>query len=326
MNNNDNFTFPKVGISACALGQPVRYNGGHKQSKLCRVELSEFFDFHPFCPEVAIGLGVPREPIRLVQSDNKLGVGVVGTKQPELDVTDELWVYGESVAEEHPDLCGFVAMQGSPSCGSKPVKVYRDNGYPSDQGSRGVFIRGLRSRMPHIPVEESGRLNDPRLRENFVVRVMVYQAWMQILGPEVENVSRSRCIEFYAAHKYLLMSHHYQSYKNLGRLIANAGEYEPRVLAEKLLSALMAGLSQLSNRGSQANTLQHLYGYLKNHISQDEKRELLTLIEDYRKSVIPLIVPMTLLKHHFSKTDIPYINAQVYLNPHPHQLGLRNSI
>lgn len=317
---------PQVGVSACALGQPVRYNGGHKQSKICLEVLDGVFDMVPVCPEVAVGLGVPRKPIRLVQTDSELGVKAVGTVNPDLDVTDPLYDYGVSVAEANPRMAGFISLQGSPSCGSHKVKVYLENGYPAEKGSQGLFIRGLRSKLGCIPIEESGRLNDPQLRENFVTRVMVYQRWLEALDPSCNDISIADCVHFYSTHKYLLMAHRYESYKSMGRLLAEAGKYTPEKLSFKILEGLMAGLSYLSNHKSHANTLMHLMGYLKKVLSAQEKQEMVTLIDQYRKETVPLIAPVTLLNHHMTKLEFGYPHQQVYLQPYPYELGLRNQI
>jgi len=180
-------TKPKIAISACLLGENVRFNGGHKQSLLCSQTLADYFDFVPLCPEVAIGLGIPREPIRLV--GDPAHPQAVGTVNRELNVTQPLDDYGQQMAAEHTDLCGYIFMQKSPSCGLERVKVYRENGTPVDGGGRGIYAQAFCARHPNLPVEEDGRLNDPVLRENFLTRVFVYASWQQLLA---EGLTRHR--------------------------------------------------------------------------------------------------------------------------------------
>ena len=202
---------PKIAISACLMGAEVRYNGGHKASPLCSRILSDYFDFVPLCPEVAIGLGIPREPIRLV--GNPEHPEAVGTVHPEINVTRPLAEYGQKMALELDGICGYIFMQKSPSCGLERVKVYHDNGAPVDGGSRGIYAQAFCALHPDLPVEEDGRLNDPVLRENFLTRVFAYSAWQQLLQT---GLTRRGLIDFHSRYKYLLMAHNPVQYKTLG--------------------------------------------------------------------------------------------------------------
>nr|WP_314560874.1 DUF523 and DUF1722 domain-containing protein [uncultured Pseudomonas sp.] len=313
---------PKIGISACLLGENVRFNGGHKQSLLCSQTLAEYFDYVPLCPEVAIGLGIPRETIRLV--GDAANPQAVGTVHRDLNVTQPLDEYGQAMAREHTDLCGYIFMQKSPSCGLERVKVYRENGAPVDGGGRGIYAQAFCARHPNLPVEEDGRLNDPVLRENFLTRVFVYASWQQLL---TEGLSRHRLLAFHSRYKYLLMAHSPAHYKSLGQLLgsmtkgANLDE-----LASCYFSDLMTGLSKCATRGTHTNVLQHISGYLKQAISADDKQEMQTVIGQYRHGIVPLVVPLTLLKHHFRQHPDRYIAQQAYLQPHPENLSLRNAI
>ena len=289
---------PKIAISACLLGENVRFNGGHKQSLLCSQTLSDYFDFVPLCPEVAIGLGIPRQAIRLVGDPNH--PQAVGSVNPALNVTQPLDDYGQQMAREHTDLCGYIFMQKSPSCGLERVKVYRDNGTPVDGGGRGIYAQAFCARHPNLPVEEDGRLNDPVLRENFLTRVFVYASWQQLLA---DGLTRHRLLTFHSRYKYLLMAHSPAHYKSLGHLLGSMG-----------------------TRATHTNVLQHISGYLKQAISADDKQEMQTVIGQYRHGIVPLVVPLTLLKHHFRQHPDRYIAQQAYLQPHPENLSLRNAI
>ncbi|PZW41971.1 DUF523 and DUF1722 domain-containing protein [Pseudomonas sp. URMO17WK12:I2] len=312
---------PTLGVSACLLGSEVRYNGGHKASRLCLDQLSEYFDFVPYCPEVAIGLGTPREPIRLVGDPG--APRAVGTVHPDQDHTDALAAYGEQVAAELPAISGYIVMQQSPSCGLERVKVYQDNGHPSEPKGRGIFTRVLTERHPNLPIEEEGRLNDPVLRENFLTRVFTYSQWQMLCE---SGITRGKLIEFHARHKYLLMATDPLRYKRLGRLLGDLSGQNLDELANHYIAELMTALKRCATRGTHSNVLQHLSGYLKGALSAGEKQEMQQLISQYRKGIIPLVVPLTLLKHHFRQHPDRYIAQQVYLQPHPENLSLRNAL
>ena len=315
-------TKPKIAISACLLGENVRFNGGHKQSLLCSQALADYFDFVPLCPEVAIGLGIPREPIRLV--GDPAHPQAVGTVHHELNVTEPLHDYGLQMAEHHTDLCGYIFMQKSPSCGLERVKVYRANGTPVDGGGRGIYAQAFCAQHPNLPVEEDGRLNDPVLRENFLTRVFVYASWQQLLA---DGLSRHRLLAFHSRYKYLLMAHSPAHYKRLGHLLGSmAKDVNLDELADCYFSDLMTGLTQCATRGTHTNVLQHISGHLKQAISADDKLEMQTVIGQYRHGIVPLVVPLTLLKHHFRQHPDRYIAQQAYLQPHPENLSLRNAI
>ncbi|MDD0995834.1 DUF523 and DUF1722 domain-containing protein [Pseudomonas sp. TNT2022 ID1044] len=315
------FTKPKIAISACLMGTEVRYNGGHKESRLCSRTLTDYFDFVEVCPEVAIGLGIPREPIRLV--GDPVQPEAVGTIDREINVTRPLAEYGRKMAAELDDICGYIFMQKSPSCGLERVKVYHANGAPVDGGGRGIYAQAFCAQHPDLPVEEDGRLNDPVLRENFLTRVFAYSAWQQLLK---EGLSRRGLTEFHSRYKYLLMAHNPVQYKALGNLLGNMGKTDPRTLGPQYFSELMAALKKCATRRTHTNVLQHLSGYLKKNLSTDDKQEVQHVIGQYRHGIVPLVVPLTLLKHHFRQYPDPYIAQQVYLQPHPENLSLRNAI
>ena len=312
---------PKIAISACLMGAEVRFNGGHKESRLCSRTLAEHFEFVPLCPEVAIGMGIPREPIRLVGDPQS--PQAVGTVNPSITVTAPLAEYGEKMAGELNDICGYIFMQQSPSCGLERVKVYHDNGAPVNGGGRGIYAQAFCARHPDLPVEEAGRLNDPVLRENFITRVLAYSDWQQVLA---QGLSRRVLTEFHSRYKYQLMAHNPLQYKALGKLLGNMAQSDPAELGPRYFSELMAALKKCATRGTHSNVLQHITGYLKQAISAEDKQEMVHVIGQYRLGIVPLVVPLTLLKHHFRQHPDPYIAQQVYLQPHPENLSLRNLI
>ncbi|WP_370978571.1 YbgA family protein [Agaribacterium sp. ZY112] len=315
-----------VGISACLIGEKVRFDGGHKQSRYCLNVLAECFKFVPFCPEVSIGLGIPREPIRLVKIQTEQGesqVRVQGTKDTSLDVTDELAAYADLVSKNQPELCGYVLMKSSPSCGMERVKVYDHNNVPEASGA-GAFAQRYMELNPEVPVEEEGRLNDPLLRENFITRVFALHTWREQV---LSNPSLHAVIQFHSCYKYQLMAHSYQAYKELGRYLATEAPKEDlELVLETYIHKLMTSLKKRANRKSHCNVLMHILGYLKHELDSKTKHDILEAIDQYRTSIVPLVVPITLLKHYLKRHGSEYIRSQAYLDPYPHELGLRNYI
>lgn len=306
-----------VGISSCLLGQEVRYDGGHKHDSYITGTLGDYFEFHPFCPEVAIGLGVPRPTLHLAHDGNR--VRCVGVKDPERDVTERLRAYAESLRTQHAGLCGYILKKGSPSCGMARVKVRY--GAQARNDGVGIYAEALMAAHPLLPVEEEGRLGDPGLRENFIQRVFVLHRWRQLVAAGLTLQSLTR---FHARHKLIVMSR--GDYRALGQLLANAQPGDLPEVAARYISLLMATLRQVPTRGRHVNVLQHIQGYLKKDLDADDKAELSEVIERYRQGDLPLIVPLTLLKHHFRKAPDPYIDESYYMSPYPQELRLLNQL
>lgn len=310
-----------IGISACLLGHPVRYNGKHKLSSLCTETLTQYFQFHPICPEEAIGLGTPRPPIHLV--GDPTAPRVIGVENSSLDVTDALHELGQRTAETRRDISGFILMQKSPSCGMQGVKVMANKGNPTSSGAAGAFANALMRARPELPVEEEGRLADPVLLENFISRVYVHAHWWQL---QHEGLTRKGLLTFHQRYKYLLMATHREQYVRLGRAVAQSSSTPLEVFAPTYFRQLMQALKQPATRGTHFNVLQHLAGYLKRHLDKRQKQELQQLFSRYRLEEVPLAAPIALLKQHFSRHTNNYIAGQAYLQPHPEALGLYNAI
>lgn len=310
----------RIGVSACLLGEQVRFDGGHKRNDYLTDSLARYFEFVPFCPEVSIGLGIPRAPIRLEQRDGR--VHAVGVRDAGLDVSEPLRRYGVSVADQQRDLSGYIFKKGSPSCGLERVKIYGANGMPAGKG-RGLFAEAVTERLPLLPVEEEGRLMDPVLRENFIERVFVYHRWQRLVA---QGLTRAGLVDFHTRHKFSILAHDEQRYRELGRLVSAIAERDLDELGRTYAETLMAALRRRATRRRHANVLMHVMGFLKRHLDTDDKAELLELIDAYRIGQVPLIVPITLLKHHLRRHPNAYIEQQVYLSPHPRELMLRNSL
>ncbi|MDZ7401755.1 MAG: DUF523 and DUF1722 domain-containing protein [candidate division KSB1 bacterium] len=312
---------PKLGISTCLLGVNVRYDGGHKLDRYLRDVVGQFVDWVPVCPEVECGLPIPREALRLVgDPENPRLV----TSRTGIDKTEQMLTWAKMRLDqlEKENLCGYIFKSKSPSSGMQGIKVYDKNGVPSKKGV-GVFARAFMERFPLMPVEDEGRLNDARLRENFIERVFVYKRWLNYVQ---NDGSRKGLVDFHTDHKLLIMAHSPKHLSELGKLVAQAKELEPKELQNQYLTTLMTGLKLHATVKKNVNVLQHCMGYFKKQLSADEKQELLEVIGNYHKGLIPLIVPITLLNHYVRKYNEPYLKRQYYLNPHPIELMLRNHV
>ena len=313
-----------ISISQCLLGNEVRYDGSGARSSFPHAALEGLFEYRGICPEVGIGLGTPREPIRLVGEVNR--PRVVGVRHPEMDVTDALREYGRGRAAELDDVAGYVFMKGSPSCGLFRVKVYPVQagevaGAPALKG-RGAYAAAVGEARPDLPVEENGRLHDPVLRENFVMRTFAYAHWKAL---ERAGMNRGRLIEFHSRYKYLLMAHSVPHYEEAGRILANLkGDLSEK--ARAYVSLLMRGLSSPASRRGHANVLSHLQGYFKRRLDSATRQELDALIHSYRRGEMPLLAPITLIRHHLRLHPDDYVEHQVYLDPHPGYSGLRRPL
>jgi uncharacterized protein YbgA (DUF1722 family)/uncharacterized protein YbbK (DUF523 family) len=312
----------RLGISACLLGQPVRYDGGHKRDPFLMNELGRYVEWVPVCPEVEVGLPTPRESMRLVgdPADPRLVAPKSGTDHTERMAT---WAQkrSEELAAEH--LHGFVFKKDSPSSGLYRVRVYDEHGMPRRVGM-GMFPRAFTRRFPLLPVEEEGRLHDARLRENFIDRVFAYSRWTDMLR---ENASPGGLVAFHTAHKMTFMAHSPAHYRQMGRLVAQAGSASWDELTAQYATLFMEGMAELATPGRHVNVMQHLMGYLKDTLEAEDKAELLALMDQYRRGLLPLVVPVTLLKHHLRRHPVPdWVHQQVYLNPYPSELMLRNHV
>jgi len=308
-----------VGVSSCLIGERVRWNGGHQLNHFIKDILGSFFKFVPVCPEFECGLGVPREPLRLV-GDPLLPRML--TNKTRVDITERMneWAVNRVKELESMDLCGFIFKSKSPSSGLYKVKVYNDKGYPVNQGT-GLFARAFVNAFPLVPVEEDGRLCDDAIRENFIERIFVFKRWRDFVKKDKQV---KHIMDFHTRHKYLIMSHSPKHYSLMGRLVAGIKQetyYEDMKTYEVMLTEAMTLKATVAKH---VNVLHHLAGYFKRHMTQDEKKELLEIIEHYRSNSVPLIVPVTLINHYVRKTAEPYLKKQFYLNPHPLELKLRN--
>ena len=311
----------KLGISTCLLGENVRYDGGHKLDRFLTDTLGQYVKYVPVCPELECGLGVPRESMRLVGNPDSPRLLTLRTHR---DHTGRMvgWAKKRVRELEKENLCGFIFKSNSPSSGMERVKVYNEKGMPVKKGS-GIFARVFMAHFPLLPVEEEGRLHDPKLRENFIERIFAMKHWREVLE---ERWSVGHLVKFHTRNKLLILSHSERHYRMMGRLIAKGKEIPIKKLYKDYETLLMEALRLKSTIRKNTKFLEHMMGYFKKQLSADEKQELLEIIQQYRSGHVPVIVPITLMNHYVRKYKQPYLTQQTYLNPHPIDLKLRNHV
>jgi uncharacterized protein YbgA (DUF1722 family)/uncharacterized protein YbbK (DUF523 family) len=311
----------KMGISTCLLGVKVRYDGGHKLDRFFTDTLGQYVEYVPVCPEVECGLSIPRESMHLEGNPKSPRLMTIRTKQ---DMTERMvnWAKKRVVELEKEDLYGFIFKSDSPSSGMERVKVYDEKGMPVKKGV-GMFAKIFMDHFPLLPVEDEGRLHDLKLRENFIERIFTLKRWREALR---KKESRGNVVDFHTCHKLLILSHSPKHSQCMGKLVARAKDIPLKEFYQQYQTLLMESLQLKTTPKKNTNVLMHMMGYFKEQLTSDEKKELLEIIDHYQKEYIPLIVPITLLNHYIRKYNQPYLQEQVYLNPHPLELQLRNHV
>jgi uncharacterized protein YbgA (DUF1722 family)/uncharacterized protein YbbK (DUF523 family) len=308
---------PQVGVSSCLLGEEVRFNGGHKRYRFLTDELGPHVDWVPFCPEVSIGLGTPREPIRLT-ADGRL-VNRDGTA----DHTAAMAALPLPAAGGGSGLDGYVFKAKSPSCGIRAIPRYREDGVAADHSGRGLYAARVLGAFPLLAVEDEGRLNDPGLREAFVERIF---AAARLRGLLASDWGAGDLVSFHARHKLQLMAHDPARYRMAGRVVAGAGTAPRSVASVAYRDLFLAALASPATAGRNANALQHAYSRIGRQLGRAHRRDLLNRIEAFRRGEEPLSVPVALLAHYASGGDFPWLAEQTYLSPFPAGLGLRHAV
>ncbi|MDR9828250.1 DUF523 and DUF1722 domain-containing protein [Vibrio sp. FNV 38] len=308
----------RIGISSCVLGEKVRFDSGHKASNFVTKELSPYLEFVSVCPEVGIGLSVPRPTIRLVSNEER--IALVETKDETKDYTDKMLNFSHQTVEQlsNDNLCGYIVCAKSPTCGMERVKVYKHK--MADKDGIGMYTEVLMNKMPWLPVEEDGRLNDPILKENFITRVYSLQDFYNTMGDEV---TAGKVVAFHSRYKLSLMAHDPKSYKELGRLVANVKDYSTEEFFEQYRLGFMEAMKNRASRKNNTNVLMHIQGYFKKYLDKAQKAELAKVIDDYRTGMLPLLAPITLVKHYINSYPDEYLASQRFLEPHPQELRLR---
>lgn len=309
----------RIGVSACVIGREVRYNGGHKLSRFVRDELGEMAEFVPVCPEVEIGLSVPRESMRLTKSASGKPLLIANKSKVDHTAAMEEFSLRRTKELEAENLCGFIVQNGSPSCGKERVKLYPPEGGSPLAPTRGLFTKVLMERFPDLPVEENGRLTDPVLREHFLMRVLAYRRLRDLFE---SDWTPADLIAFHSREKLLVLAH--ADYRPLGRLVAHRKEYEQREWGHRYQEHFLRALAQPPSIGKHVNVLQHVAGYFRRGLDLGSRTELNELIGAYQRRLVPLVVPITLMKHHIRSLSIGYLAGQTYLSSASRRLMPQN--
>jgi len=319
----------RLGVSACLLGQPVRFDGQHKRDGFLVDELGPFVTFVPICPEVEVGMSVPRETLRLVRAGSRgAGDGTRLVARSGVDWTARMTAYARTrvAALAREELSGYVLKKDSPSCGLERVKRYDESEAAAPSVARdgqGLFAAELRRAFPHLPVEEEGRLQDAKLRDNFIERLFAYHRLRALWSTRWTQRS---LVAFHTREKMALLAHDEPGYRRLGRLVA-VGKTLPRDdLRARYEAGFMEALGKLATPARHVNVLMHMFGHFSGQLSPEARQEVLAVIEDHRQGLVPLVVPLTLLRHYVRLLKVAYLAEQTYLDPHPKELMLRNRV
>jgi len=312
----------KIGVSSCLIGEKVRWNGDHKQNHFVREILANYFEYISVCPEMEVGMGVPRETVALYGNLEK---SRMISKKTQTDWTKpmEYYIKDRISSLEHENLCGYIFKSKSPSCGLGRVPVYAEFGSHRVRHGAGVFAKAFTNKFPLVPTEDEGRLNDPMIRENFIVKVFSFSRLKDLFKI---NFSIGKLVRFHTQQKFLLLAHSRKYYDELGQLVAKPKSLTKEVLKEEYGKTFMKALTFKATPKKNTDVLLHMMGFLKKVLSKGEKEDILNTIQDYRRGLFPLIVPVTLIRHQAKKHNIEYLKDQAYLNPHPKELMLRNHV
>lgn len=316
-------TQPVIGISGCLTGSAVRFDGGHKRMSFVMDGLAQWVTFKPVCPEMAIGLPVPRPALRLVQATTG-DINIRFSHAPHDDVTEKMAEFTASYLPQLGNLSGFIVCAKSPSCGMERVPLYDEKGNHGRKEGIGLFTGVLLEKYPWLPVEEDGRLHDPILRENFVERVFALHE-LNIL--RANGLTRRALLDFHSRYKLQLLAHHQAGYREIGPFVASLHEWDDLdaffiVYREKL----MALLKKLASRKNHTNVLMHIQGYFRNQLTSRQRGELRDVILHYRDGLLPILAPLTLLKHYLAEYPDQYLLTQNYFSPYPENLCLRMTV
>ncbi len=312
----------KLGISSCLIGNLCRYDGAHSKDAFVYNVLQKYFEIVPYCPEHMI-FGSPRETIRLVKVADEIKVVKSATKE---DVTDELEAVSKECALQiaNDDICGFILKSKSPTCGMERVKVYQDTNSMSKKEGVGLFARNIKEMYPYLPLEEEGRLNDPWLKENFLMQIFAYKDFHELL--KKDRLAFNDLVEFHTSYKYLIYAKSQEFYKELGSIVANHEKKDLQTVLKEYKESFLKAISEKSTINKTYNVLLHIFGYFKKHITKEEKELLLMTMEEYKDGIVPLITIIKMFNIYIKRYEIEYLQKQKFLNPYPKELALRSDL
>lgn len=309
-----------IAVSACLLGEKIRFDGGHKQEHFITDELSQFAEFVPFCPE-HLAFGTPRPSVRLVRLQSETHVQ---TNKDGSDLTEVLLHASRSELSKISlqPLCGIIFKSKSPSCGMSSAKIYLDNGFCEGKED-GVFAALCKIHYPLLPMEEEGRLQDPWLRENFIMQIFAFDAFEQF---KASTPAIKELVHFHTKYKFMLQAKDEKLYRLLGNIVANRDNVTFGTLLARYEEGFKTAISKKSSIKKTRNVLEHLAGFFKNELTKDEKEILHTQITDYAQKIIPLIVPLSTISLYAQKYRTEYLLDQTFLHPYPKSLALRSHL
>jgi len=310
-----------IGVSKCLIGEKVRYDGNHARNSFVADTLNKWVEFTPVCPEADLGMGIPRPTIRLEKQKNDIKLICPSTNK---DYSKQMNNYGLKKVKEFKknELDGYIFKRSSPSCGINKLKVFRDDGSIERTGI-GFFAKNILEQFPNLPIEDEGRLSDPQLRENFIERIFCHNRWRNLKN---KGLTIKRLVEFHTVHKLLLRAHNETAYRRLGKIVGSAKTISNKELFKSYEDEFYKALLKKTTKKNHANVLYHALGYLKKQLNLDEKQRLIDVIEEYRTGILPLIVPLSLFNYQIMLHDIKYLKSQLYFNPHPKELNLKNHV
>lgn len=309
-----------IAVSACLLGDKVRFDAGHKHEPFITKELGQFCTFISFCPE-HLAFGTPRPTLRLVHEHDT--IRVISNKSGENQTDILIHASQQELSKiEQSHLCGIIFKSKSPSCGMKSAKAYLDNGFCEGKED-GIFTSICRERFPLLPMEEEGRLQDPWLRENFVMQLFAYDRFENFKN---NQPTLKKLVHFHTIHKFLLQSKDERLYRTLGNIVANRDNHPFEVLLPTYELGFKRAISYKSSIKRTRNVLEHLSGFFKKELTKSEKEILHTHIDDFSDKIVPLIVPLSTIHLYAKKYNVPYLLEQCFLDPYPKSLALRSHI
>ena len=311
----------RLGVSACLVGDEVRYDGGHRKYPYLVDVLARYFTLVKVCPEVGVGMSTPRETVQL---EGRAEAPRMIASETGRDWTARMNRWSRTMVRElkTEDLCGFVFKKNSPSCGVFGVKVFDDKGRLAESGS-GLFALEFRRKNPLMPVEEEGRLEDPHVRENFLERVFAYHRLNKVFAG---SWKRGAVVDFHSREKYFLMAHSPKHLKQLEQLVVTIGQRPRGEFKTLYMTGFMEAVAVKATHARHTKVLRSLVVCLRDHLTVPEHARVVGLIEQYRSGLIPLVVPLTLLAHFSELHEVPTLAGQTYLHPHPAELMLRNRV